>query len=85
MKVTLRNAIAAAVVAGLFAPPGFAQGPTAGQQDAKAKCEKLSGVPRDNCLEKLRAEGKIPPGDTGARNGSPSSAPAPSAPSSTPR
>jgi hypothetical protein len=85
MKVAIRNAIAAAAVAGLVAPAVFAQGPTAGDQDAKAKCEKLSGMERINCLDKLRAEGKAPP-VTGTASGRPgSSVPAPSSPAPTPR
>jgi hypothetical protein len=76
MNVTIRNAIAAAAIAALFAPAGFAQTPTPSQQDPKASCDKLTGMARENCLDKLRAQGKVPP----RGNGTPSAAPSGSTP-----
>jgi hypothetical protein len=60
MTVVIRNAIAAAALAAIFAPAGFAQQtqtPSADQQrDERAKCEQLTGVARENCLDRLNTE-----------------------------
>src|SRR5688572_1177053 len=46
----IRNTIAAAAIAALFAPAGFAQ-TTKGEQERieKAKCERLVGIERLDC------------------------------------
>lgn len=79
MTTQIRSAIAAAAIAALFAPAGFAQTTKGEQQDARAKCEKLVGMDRLDCLDKLRAEGKLPP--TGGPSEGPRPAPTPSSPS----
>jgi len=81
----IRNTIAAAAIAALFAPAGFAQ-IKGDQQDPRAQCEKLNGTARLNCLEKLRLEGKLPPTEapTAPGRGSPST-PSPTWPSGPPR
>jgi len=57
----IRNAMAAAALAAIFAAPaGFAQQPripSADQQrDDRAKCEQLTGAARENCLERLNMD-----------------------------
>jgi hypothetical protein len=59
--INLQNAIAAAALAALAVPAGFAQDTKADQQSPAAECAKLSGFERENCLDRLRAEGKLPP------------------------
>jgi len=61
MTVVIRSTIAAAALAAIFAAPaGFAQQtptPSAGQQrDDRAKCEQLTGMQRENCLERLNMD-----------------------------
>jgi hypothetical protein len=56
MTLVLRKTIAAAALAAIFAPAGFAQQPPQPadqQRDTRAKCEQLTGVARENCLERL--------------------------------
>jgi len=85
MTVLVRSAIAAAIIATLLPPVAFAQDTTRQQQDPKAQCDTLTGLARDNCLQKLRAEGKLPPDQDKGMNTQRGAPYTPSAPPSTSR